>query len=50
MAGEFFHFHLSSDKGDKVSMWVFVPLEHPDEPVTLEGVEKGHTKPGGFYG
>lgn len=35
VAGEFFHLHLTSDNGHKVSICIFVPLEHPDEPLEL---------------
>jgi hypothetical protein len=35
VAGEFYHFHLTSDSNQKLSVTIFVPLEHPDEPLEL---------------
>jgi hypothetical protein len=35
VAGEFYHFHLTSDSNQKLSVAIFMPLEHPDEPLEL---------------
>jgi len=44
VAGTYIHFHLTGDNGAKVSVLVFEPLPHTQQPATVEKVEEGHTE------
>ncbi len=44
VAGTYYHFHLTSNNGQQVSVLVFEPLPHTNEPAKVERVEQGHTE------
>jgi hypothetical protein len=44
VAGAYYHFHLTSDNGEKLSALIFEPLPHTNEQPKVESVEKGHTQ------
>jgi hypothetical protein len=44
VAGTYYHFHLTADNGDKLSVLVFQPLPHTNEQTRVEYVQKGHTE------
>ena len=39
VAGTYYHFHLTSDNGKQLSVLVFEPLPHTQQPATVERVE-----------
>ena len=44
VAGTYYHFHLTADNGSQLSVLVFEPLLHTQQPATVERVEQGHTQ------
>lgn len=44
VAGTYYHFHLTADNGAQISVLVFEPLPHTQQPATVEKVEQGHTQ------
>jgi len=44
VAGTYVHVHLTGDNGAQVSVLVFEPLPHTNQPATVELVENGHTE------
>jgi hypothetical protein len=44
VAGTYLHFHLTADNGSQLSVLVFEPLPHTQQPATVERVEQGHTE------
>jgi hypothetical protein len=44
VAGTYIHFHLIGENDTKISVLVFEPLPHTNQPATVELVENGHTE------
>ena len=44
VAGTYYHYHLTADNGDKLSVLIFEPLPHTNDQARVESVAHGHTE------